>query len=64
MGRVKGKRGAALFLVYRASPGGPIEHAWAGIAGKDGIRPDTFYTLGADGKPVEVSRPASPASAA
>jgi hypothetical protein len=32
-----------------------IIHAWAGIAGQGGIRPDVFYTLGADGKPVEVT---------
>jgi hypothetical protein len=49
---VRGKAGCALFLVERSSDGA-IVNAWAGIAGKDGIQPDTFYRL-VDGKPVEV----------
>ena len=53
-GRVQGAVGNALFLVYR-DQNGEILHAWAGIAGRDGIKPLTFYTLGADGKPVEVA---------
>lgn len=29
--------------------------AWAGIVGRDGIKPLVWYMLGADGQPVEVS---------
>jgi hypothetical protein len=53
-GRAMGADGCALFLVYRDGDY-KIIHAWAGIAGQGGIRPDVFYTLGADGKPVEVT---------
>jgi hypothetical protein len=53
-GRAMGADGCALFLVYRDDDY-KIIHAWAGIAGQGGIRPDVFYTLGADGKPVEVT---------
>ncbi|AEH88150.1 DUF7666 domain-containing protein [Mesorhizobium opportunistum] len=51
-GKVRGKDGCALFLVER-STSGEILHAWAGIAGRDCIKPDKFYRL-VDGKPVEV----------
>jgi hypothetical protein len=50
-GKVKGAKGNALFLVYR-NDDGKIVHAWAGIVGKDGIAPDTWYSLNEDGKPV------------
>jgi hypothetical protein len=53
-GRAMGADGCALFLVYRDGDY-KIIHAWAGIAGQGGIRPDVFYTLNADGKPVEVT---------
>ena len=52
-GRVMGTDGNALFLVRRDSDG-EITHAWAGIVGRDGIEPNVWYTLGADGKPEEV----------
>jgi hypothetical protein len=52
-GRVMGADGCALFLVHRNSKTGEIKHAWAGIAGRDGIKPLTWYTLGADGAPIE-----------
>ena len=52
-GKAKGSDGAALFLVYRDSEWN-IKHVWAGIVGRDGIKPDTFYALGNDGRPVEV----------
>ena len=52
-GKAKGIDGAALFLVYRDSEWN-IKHVWAGIVGRDGIKPDTFYALGNDGRPVEV----------
>ena len=46
--------GCALFLVYRDPDTWKILHAWAGIAGRDGIKAATWYKLGEDGKPVEV----------
>lgn len=49
-GRVRGKPGCALFLVHR-NDHGEIMHAWAGIVGRDGIEPDVFYTLNAEGRP-------------
>ena len=52
-GKVRGAEGCAMFLVERDNADGSILHVWAGIAGKDGIRPGTFYRL-VDGKPVEV----------
>ncbi|TPN44908.1 hypothetical protein [Mesorhizobium sp. B1-1-7] len=52
-GKARGKDGCALFLVERAMSG-EILHAWAGIVGTDGIKPDQFYRL-VDGKPVEVA---------
>jgi len=48
-----GADGNALFLVHRNDEG-EITHAWAGIVGQNGIKPDTFYSLGEDGNPVEV----------
>ena len=57
-GAVSGAEGNALFLVERicdwGKDHGKIINVWAGIAGRDGIKPDTFYRL-VDGKPVEVS---------
>jgi hypothetical protein len=52
-GNVMGAEGCALFLVHRAKSGA-IKHAWAGIVGRDGICPNVWYVLGADGKPQEV----------
>ena len=52
-GRVMGAKGCALFLVQR-DINGKILHAWAGIVGRDGIEPDTWYTL-KGGKPVVES---------
>jgi hypothetical protein len=52
-GRVQGAEGCALFLVYRDGDYN-ILHAWAGIAGKNGILPNVWYTLNAKGQPVEV----------
>ena len=49
-GRVMGKIGNALFLVER-NGSYEIIAVWAGIVGRDGIKPDVFYTL-KDGKPV------------
>jgi len=51
-GRASGEVGCALFLVERAEDG-KIINVWAGIVGRDGIKPNTFYTL-RDGRPVEV----------
>ena len=51
-GRVSGAAGCALFLVERDSDY-KIIAVWAGIAGHDGIKADTFYML-RNGQPVEA----------
>ncbi|WP_423197883.1 Phage tail protein [Cupriavidus sp. H19C3] len=58
-GKAKGIDGAAIFLVFRDVDGegdeyGRIVHARAAIVGRDGIKPDTFYTLNAEGEIVEA----------
>ena len=45
----------ALFLVSRDDHTGAILHVWAGIAGRGGIKPMTWYRLDDDGQPVEVA---------
>jgi hypothetical protein len=50
-GAAMGADGNALFLVEREAYTGRILHAWAGVVGRDGIKPLTWYTL-RDGKPV------------
>ena len=56
-GRVMGADGCALFLVYRDENTSDILHAWAGIAGRAGIKPLVWYSLNASGQPVEVGAP-------
>jgi len=51
-GRVKAPDGCALFLVERNNDG-EITHTWAGIAGRNGIKRDVFYTL-VNGQPQEA----------
>jgi hypothetical protein len=51
-GKARGKDGCALFLVERDTSGA-IVNVWAGIVGRDGIKPGTYYRLDA-GKPVET----------
>jgi hypothetical protein len=51
-GRARGSDGCALFLVHRDYDWN-ITAAWAGIVGRDGIKANTWYQLGADGKPFE-----------
>jgi hypothetical protein len=53
-GRVRAPEGCALVLVERSDIGALL-NAWAGIAGRDGIKPDTWYTL-QGGLPVEVAQ--------
>jgi hypothetical protein len=52
--RAMGAEGNALFLVYRDPDDGKIIHAWAAIAGRDGVKPMTWYGLDEGGKPIEV----------
>ena len=54
-GRAMAAEGCALFLVNRDPGGWAIRHAWAGIAGRDGIKPLTWYSLDEGGKPVECA---------
>ena len=51
-GKASGVEGSALFLVERDGDYN-IVNVWAGIVGRDGIKPDTFYTL-KSGKPQEA----------
>ena len=53
-GRVRGAKGCAMFLVERNADY-EVVAVWAGIAGKNGIKPNTFYRL-VNGKPVEVEQ--------
>ena len=53
LNKVMGGPGCALFLVHRLETG-EIVHAWAGIAGRGGIKPHTWYRLTASGTPAEV----------
>ena len=53
-GQAQGADGCALFLVHR-DDNWKITHAWAGIVGRDGIKPLTWYTLNSDGMPIEVT---------
>ncbi|MDI1263891.1 MAG: hypothetical protein PS018_11600, partial [bacterium] len=54
-GRVRGADGCALFLVHRDSSW-KITRTWSGIAGQNGVKPDQWYTLNADGEIEEVSQ--------
>lgn len=53
-GRVMGADGCALFLTERDGDYNVIA-VWAGIAGRDGIKPLTWYSL-CNGIPVEVDQ--------
>ena len=58
-GKAMASTGSAIVLCYRdeESEGddyGRILHIKAGIAGQDGIKPDAWYQLNADGEFVEV----------
>lgn len=54
-GKANGKDGCALFLVYRCPSTGAILHAWAGVVGRNGIKPEVFYTLNPNGQPEELA---------
>jgi len=58
-GRAKASAGSAMVLCYRDKDGdgddyGRIRHIRAAIAGRDGVKPDTWYSLDAAGNFVEV----------
>jgi hypothetical protein len=52
--RAMGAEGNALFLVYRNPDDNKIMHAWAGIAGRNLVKPMTWYKLDEDGKLIEL----------
>ena len=57
--RAMGAKGCALFLVYRDADAdgdgyGRIIHAKAAIVGEHGIKPDTWYSLNAEGEFIEI----------
>ena len=52
-GKAMAAEGCAIFLVERDDETDAILNVFAGIAGRDGIEPDAFYTL-RDGKPVRA----------
>ncbi|WP_040622452.1 hypothetical protein, partial [Rhodovulum sp. PH10] len=52
-GRARGVVGASLHLDRRDGDGA-ITHAWAGIVGRDGLNPMTWYSLDESGQPVEA----------
>ena len=54
-GKAKGASGCALFLVHRDEDG-DITHAGAAIVGRDGIKPDVWYSLDSNGKFVEADQ--------
>ena len=54
-GSVSGEKGCALFLVNRDFTTSEIRHVWAGIVGRNGIKPNTFYTLDDKGTPKEAN---------
>ena len=53
-GRTMGVKGNALFLVYRDPNTWDILHAWAGVVGQNGIKPNVWYSLDSDGQPIVV----------
>ena len=52
--RVKSCDGGAVFLINRGS-NGAIQHVFASKVGENGIKPDVWYALGDDGKPMEIA---------
>jgi hypothetical protein len=56
-GRAKACLGSAIFLVHRDGYKNDyaITHVFASLAGENGIKPDVYYMLDKNGKPVEVS---------
>src|SRR5574337_893123 len=53
-GKARASAGSAVVLCYR-NDDGELLHIRAAIAGQGGVKPDTWYSLGAAGEFVEVS---------
>lgn len=54
-GKAKASTGSAIVLCYR-DEFGALVHIRAAIAGRDGIKPNTFYTLNSSGEFVEAEQ--------
>ena len=52
-GKARACAGSAIVLCYRDDDF-KLVHIRAAIAGQDGVKPDTWYRLGADGAFIEV----------
>ena len=53
-GRAKARAGSAIVVCHRADDGA-ITHIRAAVAGRDGVKPDVWYSLDASGQFVEVT---------
>jgi len=53
-GRVMGTDGNALFLVHRDWKTGKITRHWSGLVGENGVEPNVWYSLNADGQIFKV----------
>ena len=54
-GRVKSCEGGAIILLHRNPKDGSIVRLVGGVAGRDGIKPDTWYTLDTSGEMIECT---------
>jgi len=54
LGKARASAGCAIFLAHR-NDDGKILHVFAGIAGRDGVKPDVWYRLSDDGVLTEIA---------